>query len=90
MTVLDQATNEREAVFQALGAASTCWEHMEGAGIFDDQKAIQIGEELMEWMNRPRLGYATTLELINELHARAMVGRVVGEEWPSYKTAGYE
>lgn len=35
------------AVFQALGAASTCWESMEGTGVFDDQYAKAIGEALL-------------------------------------------
>lgn len=36
-----------EAVFQALGAASMCWENMEGGGIFESDKAKVIGEALM-------------------------------------------
>lgn len=90
MKILEKATNVREAVFQAIGAASTCWENMEGTGIFDSDRAKQIGDELMEWVNRPRLGYATTLELILELHARADVSDAIGEEWPSYKPVGAE
>ena len=34
----------------------------------------------------PNLGYATTFELINELHARANIAKTIGEEWPNYKT----
>jgi len=67
---LDDAKTSQEAVFQAIGAASVCWEHMDGTGVFDSDKAKEIGEELMEWMNRPRLGFATTLELLEEIHAR--------------------
>lgn len=36
-----------EAVFTALGAASVCWESMEGTGEFDSSRAKKIGEELL-------------------------------------------
>lgn len=36
------------AVFQALGAASVCWESMEGTGIFQSDRAKEIGEALLE------------------------------------------
>jgi hypothetical protein len=39
--------NLEEAVFQALGAASVCWESMEGTGVFQSDRAKQIGEELL-------------------------------------------
>lgn len=37
-----------EAIFQALGAASVCWEHMEKAGIFHSERAKFIGDQLIE------------------------------------------
>lgn len=37
-----------EAVFQALGAASMCWELIEWAGIFQSERAKEIGDNLME------------------------------------------
>lgn len=30
------------AVFQAIGAASTCWENLEEAGVFDTDRAAYI------------------------------------------------
>lgn len=36
------------AVFQAIGAASVCWESMSGTGVFDSDRAKQIGERLLE------------------------------------------
>lgn len=63
-----------ELVFQALGAASTCWESPEDAGVFDSTRCKEVGEELLEalrlMMNVPRLGCATTLELADELRCR--------------------
>lgn len=36
------------AVFQALGAASVCWEEMSGTGTFQSDRAKEIGEALIE------------------------------------------
>lgn len=36
------------AIYQALGAASVCWEHPEKAGIFDSDRAKFVGEQLIE------------------------------------------
>lgn len=36
------------AVYQAIGAASVCWENMSGTGIFDDTRARAIAEALLE------------------------------------------
>jgi hypothetical protein len=36
----------------------------------------------------PQLGLATTLELIDELAARAAVADAIGECWPTYRTVG--
>lgn len=40
--------NPEEAIFQALGAASMCWEHIERAGIFESDRAKFIGDQLIE------------------------------------------
>lgn len=37
-------------VFESLGAASTCWESMEGTGVFDSDRAKQIGDDLMTYL----------------------------------------
>lgn len=37
----------KTAVFQALGAASTCWRHVERAGVFESERAEEIGNALM-------------------------------------------
>lgn len=47
---------EREAIFQALGEASVCWEHPEGAGVFDASRAAEVGERLIEALARIRDG----------------------------------
>ena len=54
MAYLDQATTLREAVFMALGAASTCWDNPEGAGVFHSDRCQEIGDELMERIERLR------------------------------------
>lgn len=36
----------KEVIGLALGAASVCWEPMDGTGVFMDQRAAQIADEL--------------------------------------------
>jgi hypothetical protein len=36
-----------EAVFLAIGRASMCWEHPEGAGVFDSTAACEVGDALL-------------------------------------------
>lgn len=50
MKYLDGATSLEQAVFQALGAASACWGNLEGAGVFQAERAMQIGEELLAFI----------------------------------------
>jgi hypothetical protein len=38
------------AVYQAIGAASVCWEHIGKAGTFNDDWAREIGEALLEFV----------------------------------------
>lgn len=47
----DGSLSLESAVFQALGAASVCWESLEGTGIFDSDRAREIGERLLEVIN---------------------------------------
>ena len=89
--VLSDGKNEHtleSVVMQSIGAASVCWESMEGTGVFNSNRARQIGQKLLEWIRqneKPLLGLATTGELIGELKARMEVtqdtkrGREFGE-----------
>jgi hypothetical protein len=36
-----------EAVYQAIGAASMCWEDVAKAGVFDSTRAKEIGDDLL-------------------------------------------
>lgn len=40
----------RGAVMQALGAASVCWENMSRTGVFQSERAVEIGEALLEFI----------------------------------------
>jgi len=40
----------QEAVFQAIGAGSTCWENMSGTGVFQSDEAKSIGDDLLEYI----------------------------------------
>lgn len=90
----EQRLNQR--VFEALGAASTCWTPDTGDAVFDGDKAKEIGEALVydvlhlvpSVLKEPFLGYATTKQLIDELAARAQVPAEIGAAWPSYRPAG--
>jgi hypothetical protein len=44
-----------EVVFEALGAASMCW-NPPPEGVFDSTRAEAIGEELMEFLQRKQIG----------------------------------
>jgi ABC-type thiamine transport system substrate-binding protein len=61
MSHLDQATTVESAVYQAIGAGSTCWENLEGTGVFNDTKAREVAEELLEFMERLGISRATAL-----------------------------
>lgn len=38
-------------VFTALGAASVCWDGMEGTGEFQSGRAKEIGDDVINWIN---------------------------------------
>jgi len=42
-----------EAVGQAIGAASMCWENMQGTGQFDSTRAKDILDQLLEHLELP-------------------------------------
>lgn len=46
----DGSLTLESAVYQALGAASVCWENPGGAGFFDSTRAKEIGEELLAFI----------------------------------------
>lgn len=46
--ILDHSVGIEEFVGQAVGAASACWETLEGAGVFDSERAVRITEEILD------------------------------------------
>ena len=48
--ILSKASTLDEAIFQALGAASVCWEPPPGNQVFDSTRAKNIGDELFRWI----------------------------------------
>jgi hypothetical protein len=71
-----------EAVMQALGRASACWEKLDHAGIFESDKCKAVGDALLEFIyeeqtSSPLLGLATTEELLKELISRMETDRFV-------------
>ncbi len=43
-------------------------------------------DKLFRDNREPQLGCATTLQLLEELKARAEISDAIGEKWPSYRT----
>jgi hypothetical protein len=37
-----------QAIFQAIGHASVCWENPGGAGVFDEKQATQVASDLID------------------------------------------
>jgi len=46
----DGSLSIESAVYQALGAASVCWESMSGTGVFDSTRAKEIGDVLLRFI----------------------------------------
>lgn len=55
----DEEPNIEGAVYQALGAASVCWENTSGTGIFQSDEVTRIAEGLLRFIQeRDALGRA--------------------------------
>lgn len=83
---LEDAETLEELVFQAIGAASTCWENLEGAGIFRATRAKALGDELLERLREREnslVKLISTRTLINELESRIETIPVL---WPEKKS----
>ena len=51
LVILEDAKTLDEAVFQAIGAASVCWD---SEGVFESNQAKAIAEELLEGIREER------------------------------------
>ena len=49
--VFPEGTTREEAIFQALGAASVCWENTEAAGEFKSEHAYAVGQALLAYLD---------------------------------------
>jgi len=52
---MSEQDKKREAVFLALGAASMCWDPIP-VGVFESERAVEIGEELLKELDNVRAG----------------------------------
>ena len=81
----------RSVIFQALGAASACWDNLEGAGVFKDREAKQVGDDLLAFI-RSQLGDNDRAEVYRDVAGRyryrivARNGRVVDSATQGYTT----
>lgn len=72
-----------------------CFENPEAAGSLDEGKARQLAKRFLDKINdyteaSPRLGLATTIDLITELQSRVDTAFANGEDWATYRTVGSE
>lgn len=73
--------SDREAVLQALGMASMCWESVEKAGVFDSVRAAAIGNALCDRLGITR---ANTPPARREQRQRPRGGDLSGYAPDSY------
>jgi hypothetical protein len=63
----DSCTTLEEAVYQAIGAASVCWDNVQGAGVFDEQQASSVAKDLLsvirKWINEVANAEQSTLAM---------------------------
>lgn len=60
-------------VFEALGAVSDCWDNLPGAGVFESERARDIGDRLVEHL-RPTSPTSTgTTVTVEERHGDSVV-----------------
>lgn len=74
----DSSLSLESAVFQALGAASTCWESLHGTGVFQSDRAKEIGEVLMAKIReetKPQAKDLPTRELLAEIAIRMEISQ---------------
>ena len=70
----------RTKIGEAIGEASTCWDHLEGAGVFESSRAAKVADQLiadvlrLTSLGEPSLGCASNAELLRELTTRATLG----------------
>lgn len=51
MAEIDMELKDKDletAVFESLGAASACWDNLEGAGVFQSERCKEVGDQLLE------------------------------------------
>ncbi len=47
---LDIARRWDEKIMQSIGEASMCWSNIDGAGVFNSERAKQIGNDLLKYL----------------------------------------
>ena len=58
-TIPDLFSNGYDPVCVAIGAASMCWEHPERAGVFDSTRALEIADQLKQYLVGGHYAFAT-------------------------------
>lgn len=47
---MQEPSSLEEAVYQAGAAFSACWDDLDRAGVFLDERAVEVGRALIEWI----------------------------------------
>lgn len=87
----DGSLSLESAVGQAIGAGSTCWQDLSRTGIFQEDRANEIVNALVDRvkeMTGSNLGLATTQELLDELRSRIELDYFAGGGGLQYTTVG--
>lgn len=78
-----------ELAYQVVGAASMCWENVEGAGVFDDEKASLVARGLLVRIHGKLYDLATALRLTQEYIGSDALPPLPGWSWWDALTAHY-
>ena len=74
----DTAEDMKRTIQEAVGAASACWENLEKAGVFQDDKALEVSEKLFKAVD-----WYKYVGILQRNQARNRVNKLVttGTEW---------
>lgn len=80
----DGTLSLESAIYQALGAASMCWERMDGTGVFQSNRAKEIGDALLKKVQAatpdPPAGHGPGFDRPTDDHGRVMVEHMLNRE----------
>jgi hypothetical protein len=67
--IIDPTLPVDEFIGQAIGAASTCWSDMAGQGVFESERALQIRNEILAYIDQIKVDHR--YKIANEVYELA-------------------